>query len=49
VPGVGRLERVDARDEQVLFETLFEIKRDIGRVLRLLEGDDDEQEEEDES
>jgi hypothetical protein len=40
---------VDAPDEQLLFEAIFDIKRDVRRVLRLLEGDDNEQEEEDES
>jgi hypothetical protein len=40
---------VDERDEQVLFDAIFDIKRDVRRVLLLLlEEDDDGQEEDDE-
>ncbi|MGH3050404.1 MAG: hypothetical protein ACRDLK_09605 [Gaiellaceae bacterium] len=40
---------VDERDEQVLFDAIFDIKRDVRRVLLLLlEEDDDGREEDDE-
>ncbi len=45
-PRVGRLERVEARDEQVLFETLFDIRDSVTRILQLLIEDDDEEEDE---
>ena len=45
-PRVGRLERVEPRDEQVLFETLFDIRDSIARILQLLGEDDDEEEDE---
>jgi hypothetical protein len=34
-------------DVRVLFEVLFDIRDDTQRTLRILEGDDDEAEEED--
>jgi len=37
---------MDARDEQVLFTTLFDIKRDVELLVRVLLEDDDEEEDE---
>jgi hypothetical protein len=35
---------VDARDEQVLFEALFDIRRKVDRLLALMEDDSEEEE-----
>ena len=40
---------MDSRDEQVLFEALFDIKSDVRRVLHLLGGGGDGEEEEDDA
>jgi hypothetical protein len=37
--------RVEPEDIRVLFEVLFDVRRDLRKVLWLLEGDDDEEEE----
>jgi hypothetical protein len=35
---------VEPEDLRVLFEVLFDLRRDINRVLWLLEGEEDEEE-----
>jgi len=37
---------MDARDEQILFEALFEIRADVKDVLRLLGWEEEDEEEE---
>ena len=39
---------MDARDEQVLFDAIFDIKKGVGDILRLLTEDDEDEAEEDE-
>jgi hypothetical protein len=34
---------VDDRDEQILFDAIFDIRRDIRLILRLLTEDDEEE------
>jgi hypothetical protein len=36
---------VEPEDIRVLFEVLFDVRRDLRKVLWLLEGDEDEEEE----
>jgi hypothetical protein len=43
-PGVEKSVDVDPRDEQMLFEVLFEIRNDVQELLRLLKEDEDEEE-----
>ena len=43
--GVGQHFGVEPEDMRVLFEVLFDLRRDLRKVLWLLEGDDDEEEE----
>jgi hypothetical protein len=38
---VATMWMMDSWNEQVLFETRYDIKHDIGVILRLLRGDDD--------
>jgi len=38
---------VEPEDVRLLFEVLFDIRKGVRRTLLLLEGEDDEQEEED--
>jgi hypothetical protein len=42
---IGTLSPMDARDEQMLFEALFEARDDVRKVLRLLGGDEENEEE----
>jgi hypothetical protein len=40
---------VDDSDVQTVMETLFDIKVDVGRILELLEDEDGEEEQEEDS
>ena len=46
-PQAATMSMVEPEDVRLLFEVLFDIRQDVRRALWLLEGDDDEQEEED--
>jgi hypothetical protein len=49
--GLGKSSDVDfeERDMQTLMESLFDIKADVKRILRLLEEEDGEEEEEEDT
>jgi hypothetical protein len=42
---VGIVSRVDDRDEQILFDVLFDIRDGVKTILRALGEDEDEEEE----
>ena len=46
LPVMDARDEQNARDEQILFEALFEIRADVKDVLRLLEWEDEDEEEE---